>query len=61
MLEKMLEIAKDHNKAYGNMIVRIDMQYNYIDCAWSSRVFYADNHIIDIKMTDEGFKVLKVQ
>ena len=61
MLEKMLEVAKNHQKAYGQIIVRVDMQYNSIDCAWSARVFYSDNHMIDIIQTENGIEVRKVQ
>lgn len=62
MLEKMLETAKEHAKAYGcGVMVRLDMQYNSIECAWSARVFYSDNHIIDIRHTENGIEVYKVQ
>ena len=61
MLEKMLEIAKTHQATYGQIIIRVDMQYNSIECAWSTRVFYSDNPIIDIKQTEKGLEVYKVQ
>ena len=60
MLEKMVEMAKANAKN-GQLIVRLDMQFNYKDYAWSARVFYSDNHIIDIKQTVDGFKVITEQ
>ena len=60
MFEKMIEIAKAEAKN-GQLIVRLDMQFNYIDYLWSARVFYNDNHIIDIKQTIDGFKIIKEQ
>lgn len=60
MLEKMVAIAKEHAEN-GQLIVRLDMQFNYIEYSWSARVFYNDNHIIDIKQTVDGFKVITEQ
>ena len=61
MLEKIVEMAKAEGKEKNCLIVRLDMQFNSIDYAWSARVFYNDNHIVDIKQTVDGFKKEVVQ
>lgn len=60
MLEKMVEMAKAQAKN-GQVIVRLDMQFNYREYSWSARVFYNDNHIIDIKQDVNGFKIITEQ
>lgn len=61
MLEKMVEIAKAEGREKNCLIVRLDMQFNCNEYAWSARVFYNDNHIIDIRQTVDGFKIETVQ
>lgn len=61
MLEKMVEMAKAEGKEKNCLIVRLYMQFNYKEYAWSARVFYNDNHIVDIKQTVEGLVIETVQ